>query len=396
MTAAGANCPAGVFPGAVLPFYDERGLTGVLPAVLGSLGVPLQVPSAALPLPTARRAVVVLADGLGWEQLRERAGHTPFLRKAIADPGTIAQPLTAGFPSTTATSMGNFGTGLSPGSHGLVGYQVKVPGTMTVFNELSWQGGPDPREWQPAPTIFEQARDTGVHVTMVGPGYFDGSGLTTAVLRGARFVGSEDLPGRVDAALAALRAAPRDEPALVYLYWGEIDKAGHVHGAASWQYGDELEQLDSELARLHRSLPPQTSLTLTADHGMIDVPLDARIDVARDVGLGDGVRVVAGEMRVPQAYCLPGATAAVLAAWRERLGELGWVLSREEAVDQGLFGPVLPRVLPRIGDVIVALNAPVGVYDSRVMTPRVSGLIGQHGSLTSAEQLVPLIHLQAH
>lgn len=389
------NAPGASFPGAVLPFYDERGLAGVLPAVFGSLGVPLQEPSSVRLLPAAQRAVVVLADGLGWEQLRDRGGHAPFLRRAIADSATFAAPLTAGFPSTTATSMGNFGTGSGPGSHGLVGYQVQVPGTTTVFNELSWQGGPDPREWQPEPTVFERARDAGVHVTMVGPGYFDGSGLTIAVLRGAQFVGAEELPGRVDAALAALRAAPRDEPALVYLYWGEVDKAGHVHGAASWQYGDELEHLDSELSRLHRSLPPQTSLTLTADHGMVDIPADARIDVAGDVDLGDGVRIVGGEMRAPQAYCRPGAAGTVLAAWQERLDGLGWVLSREEAVDHGLFGPVLPRVLPRIGDVIVALHAPVGVYDSRIMTPRVSGLIGQHGSLTSAEQLVPLIHLPA-
>lgn len=395
MTLPEQNLPGVGFSGAVLPFYDERGLAGVLPALLDSLGVAAQGFSSVRPLPTARRAVVVLADGLGWEQLRDRGGHAPFLRKAMADTGVLAVPLTAGFPSTTATSMGSFGTGRAPGSHGLVGYQVQVPGTTTVFNELSWQDGPDPHEWQPGPTMFELARDAGVHVTMVGPGYFDGSGLTTAALRGARFVGSQDLPGRVDATVAALRAAPREQPTLVYLYWGEIDKAGHVHGAGSRQYGDELEHLDSELSRLHRSLPPLTSLTLTADHGMIDIPADRRIDVAADAQLADGVRVVGGEMRAPQAYCRPGAAPAVLAAWQERLGDSGWVLSREEAVDLRLFGPVSPRVLPRIGDVIVALDAPVGVYDSRIMTPRVSDLIGQHGSLTSAEQLVPLIHLQA-
>lgn len=383
------------FPGAVLPSYDERGLVAVLPRLVASLGVRLPGDPPAAPLPPARRAVVVLVDGLGWEQLRARGGHAPFLRRALAGAAEIAEPLTAGFPSTTATSMGGFGTGCGPGVHGLVGYQVRAPGARHVFNELTWQGGPDPLEWQPGPTVFEQADAAGARVTMVGPGHFDGSGLTTAVLRGAAFIGAEELSGRVDAALAALRAAPADDPALLYLYWGEVDKAGHVHGCDSWQWGDELELLDRELARLHAALPAGTSLTITADHGMVDIPADARIDVVHDPELRDGVHVVGGELRAPQVYCLPGAADTVLATWRERLAASAWVLSRAEAVAEGLFGPVLDRVLPRLGEVIVAMHAPAGVFDSRVMTPRVSGLVGQHGSLTPAEQLVPFVHLPA-
>ena len=383
------------FPGAVLPSYDERGLVGVLPRLVASLGVRLPGDRPAAPLPPARRAVVVLVDGLGWEQLRARGGHSPFLRRALAGAAEVAVPLTAGFPSTTATSMGGFGTGCGPGVHGLVGYQVRAPGARHVFNELTWQGGPDPLEWQPGPTVFERAATAGARVTMVGPEHFDGSGLTTAVLRGAHFIGAEELSGRVDAALAALRSAPVDGPALLYLYWGEVDKAGHVHGCDSWQWGDELELLDRELARLHAALPRGTSLTVTADHGMVDIPADARTDVVHDAELRDGVHLVGGELRAPQVYCLPGAAETVLATWRERLAASAWVLSREEAVAEGLFGPVLDRVLPRLGDVIVAMHAPAGVFDSRVMTPRVSGLVGQHGSLTAAEQLVPFVHLPA-
>lgn len=379
----------------VRPHYDERGLAGVLPRLAASLGVPPSGEVFTKPLPSARRSVVVLVDGLGWEQLRSRAGHAPFLRRALAGAAYLAEPLTAGFPSTTATSMGGFGTGRGPGAHGLVGYQVRVPGVNRVFNELTWQGGPDPYEWQPDPTVFEQVGAGGVHVTMVGPAHFDGSGLTTAALRGAQFRGAEELAGRVDASLAALRAAPSCDAALVYLYWGEVDKSGHVHGCDSWQWGDEVELLDRQLSRLYAGLPKGTSLTITADHGMVDIPADARIDVAHEPDLRDGVHVVAGELRAPQVYCRPGAEGAVLDAWQERLGDVAWVLSREQAIDEGLFGPVLERVLPRIGEVVVAMHAPAGVFDTRVMTPRVAALVGHHGSLTAAEQLVPFIHFDA-
>ncbi|MFC6706435.1 alkaline phosphatase family protein [Flexivirga alba] len=379
---------------AATPSYDGGGLAGVLPRVVASLDGPLLSPAAtAARLPTAKRAVVVLADGLGADLLRRRSGHAPFLRVSAAGQGAaIPGVLTAGFPSTTATSMGTFGTGLPPGTHGLAGYQVRVPGSDRLFNELDWIGGPDPMQWQPHPTVFEQTAAAGIAVTMVGPAKFDGSGLTISALRGARFAGTRDLPSSVDAAVRAARATPR---ALVYLYWGEVDRTGHQHGCESWQWGEAVELLDSELRRLRTLLPDDTSLTVTADHGMVDVPDSAKTDIARDRELRAGVALVGGEPRGVQLYCREGAAADVAATWSARVGDDGWVMTREEAIAAGLFGPVSPDVLPRFGDVIVAVQAPIGFVDTRVMNARIVSLIGQHGSLTDAEQLVPFIHLPA-
>ncbi|HEY3534037.1 MAG TPA: alkaline phosphatase family protein, partial [Pedococcus sp.] len=208
------------------PHYDRTGLAAVLPGVAASLGVQRYAACDTVAMRPARRAVVVLVDGLGYELVRRRGGHAPFLRSLLP----AAYRLTAGFPSTTATSMGTFGTGLPPGAHGLLGYEVLVPGEDRLVNELSWEDGPDPLAWQPQPTVFEVAEQDGVDVTRVGPAYFDGSGLTLAAVRGGRFTAARELPARVDASLAALRASRR---ALVYLYWGDLDKVGHVHGCES-------------------------------------------------------------------------------------------------------------------------------------------------------------------
>lgn len=375
-----------------LPAYDAGGLAGVLPRVLASIGGP-HAPDAIFgaPLPPAQRAVVVLADGLGLELLKARSGHAPFLRKALAgQPAEVPVQLTCGFPSTTATSMGSFGTGLPPGAHGLVGYQVRVPGTDHLFNELDWVDGPDPLQWQNNPTVFERAVASDIEVTMVGPAKFDGSGLTQAALRGAQFRGGRDLADCVDAAVSTAKAARRS---LTYLYWGDVDRTGHGHGCDSWQWGDAVELLDRELARLHRSLPAGTSLTITADHGMVDVPPEGRVDIARDAQLREGIELVGGELRSLQLYCRSGAADDVLATWRGRFGDDAWVLDRENAVAAGLFGAVAPAIQDRIGDVIVAMRAPIGAYDSRFMRPTVTGLLGQHGSLTPAETAVPMVHL---
>lgn len=364
-------------------------LDRLLPAVATSLGVPGLAGPGDRPLRPTRRAVVVLVDGLGAALLARRGGHAPFLRRLLQDP-QAAVTLDCGFPSTTATSMGTFGTGSLAGAHGLVGYEAYDPQSDTVFNELSWEEGPEPRRWQPAPTVFEAAHDAGVSVTRVGPGFFDGSGLTEAALRGGRFTAASSLTARVDATVSALRAQSRS---LVYLYWGDLDKVGHVHGVGSLEWGDELEAVDAELARLAGLMPPDTALHITADHGMVDVPLDARPDMAHDAELDAGVRHVAGEPRCLQLHVVPGAREDVLAAWRGRLGDDAVVLDADDAIARGWFGPVSDLVRPRIGDVIAAMTGPVAVVDSRRHRPELRALLGVHGSITTDEVAIPWLVL---
>lgn len=360
--------------------YSGGGLSDVMPSVCAALGVPDVV--GRLPMPECRRAVVVLVDGLGDALLRRRSGHAPFLRSLLP----TGKTLMSGFPTTTATSMGTFGTGLPPGAHGMLGYTVLVPGADKLLNELSWEDGPDPFLWQPRPTLFSEADRAGVAVTRIGPAYFDGSGLTNAALRGGAFVAAETLPQRVDASLAALR---RDRKALVYLYWGEVDKIGHVRGPDSWQWGAELEDVDGELRRLAASVPDDTAIVITADHGMIASPLDGRIDLAHDAELAAGVRHAGGEPRGLQLYCEPGAIDDVAATWTARLADRAWVITRPDA--DALFGGVDAANNERVGDVIVVMRGTEAIVDSRTQRQEMRSLIGLHGSLTHDELSIPFL-----
>jgi hypothetical protein len=85
----------------------------------------------------------------------------------------------------------------------------------------------------------------------------------------------------------------------------------------------------------------------------------------------------------------------VLATWRGRVGQRAWVLSRQEAVDQGWFGPVAPHVLERIGHVVVAMRDNFAIVDSRTARPELLALLGLHGSLTHEEVSIPLLHAVA-
>ena len=122
-----------------LPGYGTHSLADLGPAVLAGLGVPGE--RAGFGLHDLRRVVVLLVDGMGAEQLREHAELAPFLSSLAPT------PLTACFPTTTVTSISSWGTGLTPGEHGLPGYTSWVPEVDDVVSWLAWStsGGPGRR-----------------------------------------------------------------------------------------------------------------------------------------------------------------------------------------------------------------------------------------------------------
>lgn len=345
-----------------------------------------------LGLAPAQRACVVLVDGMGLHNLRESAEVAPFLN------GAPTQALRAALPSTTATSMAALGTGLGAGRTGMLGYTVRNPATGKLLNLISWQRGPDPTSWQRRPTIFELTAEEGMLSVSVGPWTFEASPLTRAALRGAEYESAESLPQRVDRCLDVL-AEP--DVRIATMYWGDLDKTGHHRGWRTQAWRDELAALDAELARLAAGMPAGTLLLITADHGMVDIPMGdsavfggpARLDVADRAALADGVELVAGEPRFCHVHTRAGAATAVLDAWRAELGERAEVLTREEAIAADWFGPVEDRFRPVIGDVVAAMRGDVAVVDSRTQPAASLELIGMHGSITDAETTVPLIQL---
>lgn len=368
--------------GIVEPAYRSRSLADVVPAVADALGAPIGDLPADLALPDAPAYVVFLIDGLGSELLAAHADDAPFLA-ALQDGQAAA---TAGVPSTTATSITSLGTGLPPGAHGLVGYTSRVPGTERLLNALSWDQPVDPTEWQPHPTAFARVRAAGVSVTVVNKREFSGSGLTVAGQRGGTYVGADRVGERVAAAVTAAA----EQPSLTYVYESDLDWTGHRFGVASSQWRAQLTAVDLQAEQLREALPSSTRLLVVADHGMVDSPPDARVDVDEHPELRDGVVLLGGEARFRHLYCAGGAVDDVTAAWRESLGDRALVLTRDEAIGRGWFGATSNAVRPRLGDVVVAALGDLAVVSSADF-PHEASLVGLHGSLTSAEMLIPLL-----
>jgi predicted AlkP superfamily pyrophosphatase or phosphodiesterase len=328
-----------------LPRYGEAALSDLVPALMHALGADEFLdPIGIDPL---NAVALLVVDGLGFELLKERALSAPFLAGAALR----AVPLTSGFPATTAASIASIGTGRPPGEHGLVGYTVWLPGEEGALNMLTWGpygvrgGGSDtihrllPEEVQPDATAFERAVAAGIDVVLIGPRLHSHSGMTRAVLRGGRYRPAISL---ADTALQIVDALTERGRRFVYAYHPDLDAVGHLRGVASESWTLQLADIDRTAALIAERLPVGAALVVTGDHGMIDLPPRTR-------------------------------------------------LAGEQAIDEGWFGPHVPaRIRARIGDVVAAAYGEVGIFQ-RSIDPAQARMMGHHGSMTSAEQLVPFV-----
>jgi hypothetical protein len=331
----------------------------------------------------ARRVAVLLVDGLGADLLRAHADLAPTLAALTSLTGDLQAPC----PSTTPVSLTTLGTGLPPGSHGILGFVTDVPGEGRTLNHTQWAGDPDPADWQAQPTVFQRAAAAGIAVTSVGPWAYARSGLTGAAYRGADYTGAVG-PGDLTALMrSALDAGPR---ALVYGYLAELDLTGHVRGVDSPSWRAQLALVDQIVEQLVDGLPDDAALLVTGDHGMLDVPAATRLDLDEEPDLADGVRLLVGEPRARYVHTERGAEADVLDRWRGVLGDRAWVAGRDEAIASGVFGPVTEVLAPRIGDVVALARGSWALVTPR-LEPGPSRLAGYHGSLTSTELAIPLL-----
>lgn len=378
----------------LVPRYGRSSLSDVVPSILAGLRVPGFEDRLGLALDGVSRVALLLVDGLGSEQLRAHPQNAPFLDRFIG--GTDDHELTAGFPTTTAVSLCSVGTGLPPGEHGILGYQVEASIDLGLMNSLQWSLrntksdalplGLEPEVFQPRATAFERAVDAGITVAHVGPSMQNGSGLTRAGLRGPQFrtaVNAGDLVART---IDSLKSADRT---LVYSYYGDLDLVGHVRGPRSPAWRFELERVDAVIRQIAESLPPDAALVVTSDHGMVQ--LGERVDFDAVPELRDGVRQLGGEPRARYLYVEAGQAGAVGQRWWEILGDAFRVVTRDDAIEAGWFGPTVnAEARHRIGDVIVVADSTAAVIRSKVES-KASALLGHHGSLTSAEMLVPAV-----
>jgi hypothetical protein len=366
----------------VMPDYGGACISNLLDALAGPASaewVPAEVAE-------ATSVVLLVLDGLGWEQLRARPQLAPTLSSASG----MDRPITSVAPTTTATALTSITTGRPPSEHGVLGYRMAADGQ--ILNVLRWTlgrgEGRDARRALPARDLQPLGPFPGYDrpVPVVSKDEFAGTGFTAVHLGDAPIHGykvASSLPVEVD------RLVRAGEP-FVYAYYDGIDKVAHSSGLGD-RYDAELRATDNLVTELVERLPHGTVVVVTADHGQIDIGLRVEL-LGRD--LMSGIELLSGEGRFRWLHARDGAVPDLVAGATERYGATTWVVERDRIVDEGWFGgPLDAAFVDRIGDVALAPHAPIAFVDPADTGE--SRLQSRHGSLTADEMLVPLLALAA-
>ena len=355
-----------------------------MPSIFSSLGLTTVHDEINCGESPSGRELIFLVDGLGADLLSTYADVAPSLSRMA-----LHATITTSFPSTTATSLATLTTGQMPGTHGMLGYTVRVPRSGgRVLNSLKWDERVDPAIWQPVPTLFERGLEAGITTTHVAAKRYENSGFTRAVFRGAHYKGaniSTDL-------IAETVTAFQKTPSCVYLYVNDVDSAGHSDGVGSEKWIGALKYVDSLAEDLMRSVPKGTRIWLTADHGMINV--DEKVILGHENDLLTDIAVIAGEPRMRHLYLTTESTQAkseVISRWKSALGEKVAMHTRQSAITAGLFGThVSLDAAERAGDVIAIAQGNLVLLDPE-RADKEGAMVGHHGGDSVVESSVPLL-----
>ncbi len=355
----------------LIPSFGAGCVTELMGALLGEDGRSLPAS-----FPTAGARILLVLDGLGWDQLQDRRHLAPTLAAMRGG------PITTVAPTTTATALTSIATGLTPGEHGIVGYRMVIDDD--VLNCLRWatDRSADARKIIPPSTVqpYPPFRDTSL--CLVTKAEFRRSGFTDAHLRGGDLVGYRTPAVLVHETARLVRQGERS----VYAYYDGIDKVAHEYGLDD-TYEAELRFADRMVADLLAAVPTGTTVMVSADHGQVDCT-DGLVPIADDVMTH--VDQLSGEGRFRWLHARPGRSHDLLETAASCHELVAWVRPLEQMLDEHWFGPSMnDDVRARLGDVALLPFEHHAFADPADTGP--FELIGRHGSLTSAEVRVPCL-----
>lgn len=323
---------------------------------------------------------MVLVDGLGLKNLQLSGAHAGFLNSQKS------QDASCFYPSTTSTSLVSFSTGKPPWENSFIGYQVFDRVTGKGMNLLSgWESKTSSSAFQQLATVSESAKSHGIEFHTVGPAVYEQSGFTAATMREAIFHGVNSIAARFDEARKLL-ANP--VPKVVYLYVPELDQTAHAKGWKSVQWLNLLEDLDSQMSELVLSLPKNTGMILTADHGVIDIPKTHHIYLDELLS-EEELLFVGGDTRGLFLYLKdPARLSEAYEILSESLGDSCYVVTPEDLVTAGYWMQLSKQELAP--DLIVLAKKEVALYHRAFAKAKSLEMVGHHGSISSQEMSIPL------
>lgn len=346
--------------------------------------------------------MLVVIDGVGCRQVDV---HSPNGWLARHQSGV----LTSVFPSTTASAIPTFLSGLAPRQHGLLGWQIRDPKSACVVNTFPLTPrapvGEEPTQDELAASLLDYrplADRLAGSRCWIAPDDIAGSAFNRAHSAGGPMIGYRNIIEFGQALetacdyhrmASARRGGP---PGYTYAYCPYPDTLMHRRGTHSPEVGDAIRAVESTLETFRSRHGGELLLLVTADHGFIDAPLERLIEIepggihARWLDYLDSP--LWGERRTAFASVHADRRDAFRRFVDDHHGDAFDLLSADEFMDGPWLGSgaAHPALRARLGDFVLLAKADWTIKD---WLPGERRYIhhGVHSGRSADEMRVPLV-----
>jgi Type I phosphodiesterase / nucleotide pyrophosphatase len=385
----------------IKPDYENASIVNLMASILQGLGQHSNQHSALKELDSdcfarARHVVLLVIDGLGYNYLSVNAPRSALHK-------FIHSKLTTVFPSTTATAITAFMTGLAPQQHGLTGwftYFQELGSILTVLPVKPRFGGASLGELNiDVPSLYGHVPVfdlLDVDGYIVSPRNIAYSDYSLAHRGKARIKPYENLTECFAFTCDIIKGDSNKK--YIYTYWPQFDGMAHEKGVGSKDVADHFQDIDKAFSRFINDIKGTNTLVIaTADHGIIDSGPDYCIELEHHPELQDMLTMpLSGERRMAYCYVEADRHKDFTTYLQNNLAEQITVYPSKQLLEQHFYGlgPAHPHLHHRIGDFVLATNNNHTIMDT-IPGERHFYHIGTHGGLSEDEMFVPLIIVEA-
>ncbi|HDI31686.1 MAG: hypothetical protein DRJ41_02005 [Thermoprotei archaeon] len=406
----------------ILPRYEDYCISNLLNTIFLTFGIkphryvfPKEIRGK---IKGAEKIVVFVVDGLSYNVFKScNFSEDSFFRDAMLKEEYL-YPVTTVFPSTTASALTTFHTGLTPQEHGIPEWCVYFEELDMLFEALPFKPAREedrdrflraklkPREIFGWETVYQKLKRKGIRSYTFIKRKYVGEGYAREALKGSEaigYIGLSDLMVNLKKLLKKLK-----EPSYIWVYWNLLDSISHIYGPLAEEVRTELSLIlygfkNEIIKRLKKKLLKNTILVLTSDHGQtyIDpsntVYISSFQKIRGNIKLGkNGKRILpGGSPRDLFLYIKESKVDDVMSFLLDKLEDKALIMKSEEAIRQGLFGrgSIRKGFKERIGEILILPLKNHLVWYRRRRGDDLKDP-GYHGGLSREEMLVPLFIIE--
>ena len=341
-------------------------------------------------LSDSENIVLLVLDGLGYNYLKNLSAVTYVAHH-------LKKSITSVFPPSTGSAMTSIYSGLAPQQHASTGWWVYLrefglvsrilPYSNTIDYNVLGESISHVIDVTPLPSLM--IRD---YYAILSERIVDSEFTRNIVRNAKRIAYDNELGGLIDSIKNIIDHSEGKK--YIQAYWPYLDEVSHLLGPSSKEARDHLLFIDAKIKKLVESIDgTSTTLIITSDHGLIDVPKSNSILTQDHPELTDSLILpLCGDTRSVFCYVRPWQTDRFETYIQRTFGDICEIHRSKDLIEQewfGLYEPN-PKLLTRVGDYTLIFKEHYAILNS-YPGREAPELLGHHGGVSPDEMLVPLI-----